>query len=155
MIFLALAYSFGELKIPGFEMGNLFPKPTSTDSGQVVINDYIFNVEVSDDASERGKGLGGKESLASDSGMLFLFPKADKYPFWMKGLRFSLDFIYISNNEVVDIIKNAMPPTEGQPDDQLPIYVPAVPVDRVLEVNGGVIDNLNIRIGDKVEVIRN
>jgi len=120
---------------------------------QVQINDVKFNVEVADTQTKRNKGLGGRESLATDAGMLFIFPKTDIYPFWMKGLSFPLDFIWIREGTVVDFTKGAQPPVAGQVEASLPIYTPKEEVDQVLEVNGGTIDRLNIKIGDTVKTI--
>src|SRR3989338_8360738 len=64
--------------------------PQSTQSRSLDINGSIISVEVADTQEKRSKGLGGRESLASDSGMLFVFPDSGKYPFWMKGLSFPL-----------------------------------------------------------------
>ncbi len=44
-----------------------------------------LNIEVADTSQSRARWLGGRTSLASDSGMLFIFDKADQHKFWMKG----------------------------------------------------------------------
>lgn len=117
---------------------------------ETVLVKVKMNVEIANTKEKRSKGLGGRESLASDSGMLFIFEKSDKYQFWMKGLRFPLDFIWISGDRVVDILKNIAPPEKDQPDESLPRYAPVVTVDKVLEVNAGFVDTYNIRVGDKI-----
>lgn len=122
-------------------------------SGQLQINGANFKVEVADTQKKRSKGLGGRESLASDEGMLFVFPKPDKHPFWMKGLTFPLDFIWIKGDTVVDLLQNIPPPAPGQTDESLPIYSSKEDVDKVLEVNGGTTQRLNIKVGDRVEGI--
>ena len=127
--------------------------PERTVFKQLKINDANFKVEVVDTQAKRSKGLGGRESLASDGGMLFTFPKQDKHPFWMKGLSFSLDFIWIRGEEIVDLLYNVQPPAPGQTDETLPIYESIEEVDNVLEVNGGTVQRLNIKVGDKVEGI--
>lgn len=124
------------------------PKPPK--ATEVIIKDVKINVLVADTPALRKQGLGGRESLGSNEGMLFVFPKADKTVFWMKGLKFPLDIIWIRGKKVVDIIKNVPPPLEGQTDDQLPRYMPKENVDMVLEVNGGFADANNIQIGDTV-----
>ncbi len=111
-----------------------------------------IQVEVADTQGERSKGLGGRQNLAQDQGMLFIFDHPDKYPFWMKGLSFSLDFIWIKGNLVVDILPNVPPPVEGQADSSLPIYQPKVEIDKVLEVNAGTAQRLNIKVGDTISI---
>ena len=119
---------------------------------QLKINENILKVEVADTQEKRSKGLGGRQALASDEGMLFVFLKMDKYPFWMKGLTFPLDFVWISGSEVVDILQNVAPPAVDLPDQSLTIYQPKVVVDKVLEVNGGTIQRLNIKVGDNLSL---
>lgn len=152
-VIVLLIVIFGALaiytsKLPGV---SLFPQTQRL--GQVKVGETLVKVEVADTADERKKGLGGRESLATDSGMLFIYPTADKYIFWMKGVKFPLDFIWIADNQVVDIIKNAPAPAKETPDDQLLRYAPTQPVDKILEVNGGFVEQQGIKIGDKVEVI--
>lgn len=116
------------------------------------INGAILQVELADTPSKRSKGLGGKESLGENEGMLFTFTKLDKYPFWMKGLSFPLDFVWIKGTEVVDVSENVPQPSPGQSDKDLPIYSSKVEVDKVLEVNAGMVKKLNIKIGDMIEI---
>lgn len=116
------------------------------------INGNILKVEVANTASKRSKGLGGRESLASDQGMLFIFEREGNYTFWMKGLKFPLDFIWIKGNQVLDIMPNIPPPQPGQTDQDLLIYQSKMTVDKVLEVNGGTADRLYIKIGDIVKI---
>lgn len=116
------------------------------------INGNKLKVEIADTQEKRSKGLGGREKLASDEGMLFIFPKRDKYPFWMKGLTFALDFIWIREDKVVDLLHNVEPPAPGQTDESLPIYQSIEEVDQVLEVSGGTAGRLKIKVGDTVVV---
>ncbi len=117
---------------------------------ELTINEKKLQVEIADTQEKRSKGLGGRESLGEGKGMLFIFPKADKYPFWMKGLKFSLDFIYIREDKVIDFLPNIAPPSAGQTDESLPIYLPREEADKVLEVAAGTIEKLNIKVGDKI-----
>lgn len=119
---------------------------------QVQINENVLKVEIADTKDKRSKGLGGKEKLASDEGMLFIFPELKKHSFWMKGLKFPLDFIWIKGNSIVDIIKDVPPPGEGQKDEDLPIYLPITEVDKVLEVNAQTVDRLGIKVGDDITI---
>ena len=118
----------------------------------VKINQTSVRAEIADTKSKRSKGLGGRDSIASGSGMLFIFPKLDKYPFWMKNTKIALDIIWIKQKTVVDIIKNATPPLPGQKDETLPVYVSNGPVDMVLEVRSGFVDTNNIKVDDKIEI---
>lgn len=142
------ALAFATKQIPNF---NFFPTPIS--SKQISVGSVRLSVELADSASKRKKGLGGRDSLDEGSGMLFVFQSPVKSAFWMKGVKFSLDMIWIKENTVVDIIKNAQAPAEDVLDSDLPRYVPNQPIDMVLEVNAGFVDKHGIKIGDKLEIV--
>lgn len=111
-----------------------------------------INIEIAESNEAKKKGLGGRQSLATDSGMLFVFSKPDRYRFWMKGLSFPLDFIWISGDKIVDIFLNAKAPEVGLADNALTIYTSNQPVDKVLEVNAGFARGNNIQIGDLIQL---
>jgi uncharacterized membrane protein (UPF0127 family) len=116
----------------------------------LAINDHQFTVEIADTNTKRAKGLSNRQKLAQNEGMLFIFPEADFHTFWMKGMNFPLDFIWINSNKIIDLSENIPNPEEDQHD--LPVYRPKHPVDKVLEVNAGIIRKLNIRVGDIIEI---
>ncbi len=111
-----------------------------------------INIEVAVSDEDKRKGLGGRQSLATDSGMLFVFSKPDRYKFWMKGLSFPLDFIWISGDKIVDIFLDAKVPEAGLADNALTIYTSNQPVDKVLEVNAGFVERNKIQIGDLIQL---
>ncbi|MDO8573251.1 MAG: DUF192 domain-containing protein [Candidatus Daviesbacteria bacterium] len=126
--------------------------PASSPGKQIVISGNRFKIEIADTDSKRKKGLGGRESLASDEGMLFIFEASGKHPFWMKGMKLALDLIWINKDAVVDITENVGPPAAGQKDASLPIYQAKEDANKVLEVNAGTAQKLNIKAGDSVKV---
>lgn len=128
---------------------------TTTNTSVVKIGTNVIKVEIADTPDKRIKGLSGRESIASDSGMLFIFQKPDKYEFWMKDMRFALDFIWINGNSVMDLLKNIPPPAPDQSIDTIPHYAPVNDVDKVLEVSSGYIDTHHISVGDKVDFVNN
>lgn len=153
IIFLALAIATSKISTNAPFLAQVLPPSQRDRVKEIKIGNTIAQIEVADTKDKRSKGLGGRESLASNSGMLFIFPKEDKYAFWMKGLKFPLDMIWIRKNIVVDIIKNAKPPLQNQKDETLPTYLPREQVDMVLEVNASFVDIHGIKINDVVEVI--
>lgn len=111
-------------------------------------------IEIADEKEERSKGLGFRESLATDSGMLFIHEEPQKYTYWMKGMQFPIDIMWVSGDIIADIIPNVPQPIEGQGDDTLERYAPTVEVDKVLETNAGFVIQYNIQKGDKIVVRR-
>lgn len=101
-------------------------------------------VEVRDTEEGRSQGLSGREKLAEGEGMLFVFDQPGIYGFWMKGMKFPLDFVWIQGDEVVDLTENV---SVGATD-----LKPKEPVDKVLEVNSGWVKQNNVRVGDKIKL---
>lgn len=141
------------LKISETKTINVPFVPQQTKKTILKINNSLINIEISDTKEKRSKGLAGREKIASDEGMLFVFDKPSKYVFWMKGLKFPLDFIWIKDDIVVDMLENISQPTEGQPDSALPVYSAKVEINKVLEVNAGLVKVLNINVGDKIQIV--
>lgn len=116
---------------------------------KAIINGHEIKLELAITEAEKEKGLGSRDSLAPDTGMLFVYQTKGKYGFWMKGMRFPLDFIWIDGNIIVDLSPNIPFPEKNTTQ---PISLTSrVPADKVLEVNAGVIDRLGIKIGDLVQ----
>ncbi len=109
-----------------------------------------FSAEVAETPVARGRGLSGRESLAQDAAMLFIFPKTGSYGFWMKDMHFPLDLIWINGEEIVGIEKN-VDPQIGASVFSLKTYYPPSAADKVLEISGGLSDRYGFRAGDKAE----
>lgn len=123
-----------------------FPKQKAI--SQVCFEQSCFNVEVADSPAEQQEGLMFRQSLEKDKGMLFVFKKVRNYPFWMKNTLIPLDIIWINqSNEVVFIKKNAQPCSEICESID-----PGQNAKYVLELNGGVASETNLKIGDKVSL---
>lgn len=105
-----------------------------------------FSVEVADTDLKREKGLGDRDSLPTDHGMYFPFPAAQYWVFWMKGMRFPIDIVWIQDGKVVDVSQDV------QVDAGLPLktYSPVAPADAVLELNAGTAREIGLTKGDAV-----
>jgi uncharacterized membrane protein (UPF0127 family) len=108
-----------------------------------------FEVEIVHMPAGRTKGLSDRDRLRPQTGMLFVFETGKASAFWMKDMRFPLDFVWIGNEcEVVDTTANVPPP--DSPDSPLPIYESDPPAAYTLEVNAGEVEQLGIQTGDSV-----
>jgi len=114
---------------------------------EVVIGENIFSVEIADTDDERIRGLSNKTSLGKDEGMLFEMESREGHVFWMKEMRFPLDFVWIDGDIVVDISEN-IPISKDQ--IEIPKISPKYHVNRVLEINAGEVARRGISIGDTV-----
>src|SRR5437870_2235982 len=77
---------------------------------QVLLGGKIFNVAVVETKALQEKGLSGQKDLNSDEGMLFIFNKPDNYGFWMKGMLFPIDILWMDQNWRIIHIENFVKP---------------------------------------------
>lgn len=103
-----------------------------------------FYVEIADSPAKREMGLQYRRNLASERGMIFLFPFESEQTFWMKNTPIPLDMIFISRErKIVGIVEQAVPFT-------LDSRSVGAPSQYVLEINGGLAKRYGIQAGDSV-----
>jgi len=103
-----------------------------------------FYPEIAQTASQKEKGLMGREQLAENGGMLFVYDQEIRPAFWMKNMRIPLDFVWIDRNaRVVDLHPSVLPC--GQ---DCPSIVSRYPLKYVLEIPAGSAEKRGIEIGD-------
>lgn len=102
-------------------------------------------VEIAENEVSRTQGLMGRQTMAEDQGMLFIFPTEEYRSFWMANTPLPLDIIYVNAaREVVTIQRNTVPYSE----ESVPSTRPAT---YVVEVNAGYADRHGIAEGDRVQ----
>lgn len=111
---------------------------------KIKIGNALILVEIADNPKKREKGLSGRNFLPQNQGMLFIFEKPDYWSFWMKDMKFPLDFVWIRGNKIVEITENVKV-EDFQPPNLLR---PKKPVDKVLELNSGMVKKLKIKPND-------
>ena len=128
------------------------PTPIPTPAGPVVsIGGTIFTAEVADTPALRSKGLGERDSLDEQTGMLFVFPEGHTSSFWMKGMRFPLDFVWIGEDcTVVDLTQNVQHSPPDTPTSQLDLFNSSTPAAYTFEINAGEVSRFGINVGDHV-----
>jgi len=114
-------------------------KGTKGDSSKVYLT-------IASTPGERRKGLMFVRSLATDRGMLFVFPEEREQGFWMKNTFISLDMIFVTKDwKIAGIIHETLPlTTERQSVKKPSMYV--------IELKGGTAETLGIKEGDSVQV---
>jgi uncharacterized membrane protein (UPF0127 family) len=116
----------------------------SLEAATVSVGGQSLRVQVADTDAKRSRGLSGRTFLDADRGMLFVFPKPDRYAFTMRDMRFALDFIWIAGDRVVGVTENVPAPQVNA----TPVRVePPQPVDAVVEVNAGSVARWKISAG--------
>lgn len=117
----------------------------------VSVGGLTIDAEVARTADERGLGLSSRDEIGHNEGMLFVYDEENPASFWMRGMRFPLDFIWIDGaRNVVDLTVDVPPPEPGTPDGELESILPVTPVQYVLEVNAGLVREGSVSIGDAV-----
>ena len=71
----------------------------------------LVHVEVADTPDEWERGLMGRQSLAPDSGMLFVFPGPETVAFWMKDTPLPLSIAFIDEQGQVLDVQDMAPET--------------------------------------------
>ena len=104
-----------------------------------------FYPEVAETAPQKQKGLMGRESLAENEGMFFVYDEDVRPAFWMKNMRIALDFVWIDREGRVVDIHQGVPPC-GQ---NCPSIVSRQSLRYVLEVPSGAVEKAGIKIGDQ------
>ena len=113
--------------------------------------EFYFNVEMALTGSEHARGLMNRSVLEQGSGMLFVFSGEAQRSFWMKDTLIPLDMLFLSHDGSIHHIHQM-----AKPQDKTQISSKR-PSKAVLEINGGLADQLGIKAGDKVihSVFRN
>lgn len=130
----------------------VFEAPTKpAQESEVCFEARCFSVEIARSQQERATGLMFRESLDIDKGMLFIFEKEAIYPFWMKNTYIPLDIIWIDKNkQIIFISKN----TQSCFTDNCPRITPDKKALYVLEINGGMSDQIGLSTGDSLQFVK-
>lgn len=109
----------------------------------LVIKDKTISVEIAATPEARAKGLMGREKLAPDAGMLFVYPQEQYLRFWMKDTPLPLSIAFIKSDGTISRIRSMYPHNED------PIWS-TEDVLYALEMLQGWFERNNIKEGDKI-----
>lgn len=105
-------------------------------------------VEIADRSDEIVRGLSGRSGLKKGTGMLFVFDQPGRYGFWMKGMNFPIDMVWIDRDFRVVTVKEGIIP-ETYPA----VFYPAADALMVLELASGDATGLGIEVGTKMNFL--
>ncbi len=95
-------------------------------------------VEVANTDRERSLGLGQRAGLLPDTGMLFVFDGPPEVRnFWMGGMRFCLDIIWLQDGVITGAAENTCPGPPGESQDLIPRHQSPGAAEYVLEMPAG------------------
>jgi uncharacterized protein len=118
---------------------------------EITVGGVPLIVELAEEPEALARGLGYRDGLAPGTGMLFVFDGPAPRSFWMKGMRFCLDIIWIESGAIQGAAESVCPEPAGTADADLPSFRSPVPVTYVLEVPAGWLDHHGLGVGDPVE----
>lgn len=120
--------------------------PSSIKFVDIKINNTNYKIEIAKTLAQKAKGLSKRNSLCSNCGMLFIFDFEGELPFWMKDTLIPLDIIWLDKNGKIVSNKTVMEINSQK------IYKNQSPAQYVLELNANDYQNLNLKIGDVIQL---
>ena len=104
-----------------------------------------LNIEIPNNIRDFNLGLMFRESLETNSGMLFIFDNVQKQSFHMTETKIPLDIAFIREDGIIESIK------ELEPFDESAVYSEGE-VLCALEVNRGWFADNNVEVGDEIDI---
>jgi len=99
-------------------------------------------VQIAETPDQMSLGLGDRDSLSANQGMLFVFPQPGVYSFWMKDMHFPLDMVWIGTDKKVAGVT-----ADISPDTYPNTFQPQSAISYVLELNAGAAKQFGIKTG--------
>ena len=122
--------------------GTIGANPSTYHQVNVTVNGVKLVADIADNNELRSKGLSVKNTLNETEGMLFVFKTAREHSFWMNGMKFPIDIIWISEDHRVVHIEHSLEPCI--PDESCPTYKPDRDSLYVLETVAGFAQKYNV-----------
>ena len=113
--------------------------PTHT----IAVGQTSMLVELAYEPKTRAQGLMYRDSLASDEGMLFMYPDAKPRSFWMKNTRMPLSIAFVDPDGKILSIQHMRPLSTKN-------TVCPEPAQYALEVNKGWFKANDVKVGDQI-----
>lgn len=118
----------------------------------VTVGDHDLDTMLAVTPGQQTLGMGYRNTLGADEAMLFVNESAEPRTFWMKGMRYCLDIIWIEQGIIVGAAENTCPDPEGTSDaDRLRVSSPQ-PVTYVLETRAGWLADHGYGTGTRVTI---
>lgn len=111
--------------------------PDGRQQATITVGESDVLVDLAITPFEQQLGLGYRNGLDDGTGMLFLGNAPHPRTFWMKGMRFCIDIIWVHDGQIVGASENACPDPEGTDDIDRERFSSEVPVTHVLEMPSG------------------
>lgn len=118
--------------------------------GIAEINDFTINLDIALTDKQKHDGLSIKSSMKENEGMLFIFDEPTLQSFWMKGMKFPIDIIWLDENLSIVYIEKSLKPCKTWVS--CPSYKPTAESLYVLETISGFSDEHDLKVGKKINI---
>lgn len=135
-------------RVPPWDIPPVSP-PART---EITIGKTPLDVELAVTPVQQALGLGYRNGLAPGTGMLFVSSSASERTFWMKGMRFCLDIVWVQDGQIVGAAERACPDPAGTADADRARFSSSGPVTDVLEVPAGWLQERGYGPGTAVDI---
>jgi uncharacterized membrane protein (UPF0127 family) len=110
-------------------------------------NPLFDKIELANTPQKREYGLMNRTNLCDKCGMIFVFPVANTYSFWMKDTKIPLDIIFVKDDGVISNICYNM-----QPEDVTTSCMATSQVKYVIETNPSYFESNNLKENSKLDI---
>ncbi|MEC9374695.1 MAG: DUF192 domain-containing protein [Planctomycetota bacterium] len=124
----------------------------------VRINGEKFFLEIAADEQTRIKGLGGRDFIAPDGGMIFVFPQPQRMAFVMRDCPIPIDVAFLDASGRVVALHEMTPEAPKRPDESAAAYEQRLtqwesrfPAQFAVETAGGRLKEAGLSEGDVVK----
>jgi len=111
----------------------------------------VVFAEIAATEEARRRGLGGRDRLDADAGMLFVYSIAEDRVYWMKDCLIGLDIAFIGEDERILNVAT-LPRGVGRSVEDMPKARSERPARWVLETRAGWFDAHGVTAGDEVDL---
>jgi uncharacterized membrane protein (UPF0127 family) len=149
--------------VAGCEASDSNPEPveivTTFEGGtariETATDTFVLQVQIAQTDEQRRVGLMRRETLAPDSGMIFIFPReqSPQDVFWMYQTLIPLSIAFLDADGRIGSIRDMEPCPSPYPQ-YCPYYEATVSFLSALEVNRGYFTERGITVGDRVVLER-
>jgi uncharacterized membrane protein (UPF0127 family) len=112
-------------------------------SDNLLLGSHKYSLIIAKTPASQEKGLGDRNSLPQNQGMLFAYQGQALYCFWMKDMRFSLDMIWVNSDKKVVYIKQ-----DVSPNSYPKAFCSPNLAEYVIELNAGQVQAAGIYTGE-------
>ncbi len=126
--------------------------PQRREVARILVGEREIEVELALTSEEQQLGLGYRDGLDPETGMLFVKERAAPASFWMKGMRFCLDIIWIEGANIVGAAETVCPDPQNTEDADRATFKSPIPVSFILEMPAGWLDDQGFGEGTPVRI---